>query len=108
MARHQTMVQLTDELVALLDRHARSQGVSRSALIRRVLEEFFVADQEAETGRQIVEGYMRVPQATPDEWGDLAASNERTTRDLMRRLDAEERREGFGPWRKSGSGGATG
>jgi len=92
------MVQLTDELVELLDREAERRGVSRSALIRSAIEEFFQHDQEAAISGQIVNGYTRVPPATPDEWGDLEEVTDSTGRDLLHRLDAEERRDGHEPW----------
>lgn len=94
------MVQLTDDLIVLLDREAARRGVSRSALIRSVLEEFIAADREAEISRQIIEGYKRIPQGTPDEWGDLAAQTEAAHKHVLAKLDAEERAAGFGPWRK--------
>jgi Ribbon-helix-helix protein, copG family len=98
MSRVQTMVQLTDELVELLDREAERRGMSRSALIRIALEEFFQHDREAEISRRIVEGYTRIPPATPDDWGDLAAMTDQAGLDVLQRLDAEERRQGLGPW----------
>ena len=69
MGRVQTMVQLTDELVERLDREAARRGV-----------------------------YTRIPPAVPDEWGDLAAMADQASADLLRRLDAEERRQGREPW----------
>jgi hypothetical protein len=98
MSRVQTMVQLTDELVERLDREAARRGTSRSALIRSALEEFLRHDQEATIRRRIVDGYTRIPPATPDQWGDLAATADLAAVDLRRRLDAEERREGQEPW----------
>lgn len=98
MSRVQTMVQLTDELVELLDREAARRGVSRSALIRSVLEEFLRHDHEASISRRIVDGYTRIPPAVPDEWGDLAATVDQANVDLLRRLDVEERRQGREPW----------
>lgn len=98
MTRVQTMVQLSDELVESLDREAARRRVSRSALIRGVLEEFLAADREATVGRRIVEGYERIPPATPDAWGDLAAMTDSAATDLLQRLDAEEREEGHRPW----------
>jgi Ribbon-helix-helix protein, copG family len=98
MRRVQTMVQLTEDLVALLDREAARRGVSRSALIRTALEEFLRNDQEAAISRRIVDGYVRIPPETPDEWGDLAETTDQASVDLLRRLDAEERRQGRAPW----------
>ena len=98
MARTQTMVQLTDRLVRLLDRVAARRGVSRSALIRTAVEQFLEKDEEAAVGRQIVAGYERIPPGTPDEWGDLSDISDRATADLLHRLDAEERAAGHEPW----------
>ncbi len=98
MARVQTMVQLSDELVTALDREAARRSTSRSDLIRGVLREFLSANQEAAVAGQIVDGYTRIPPATPDEWGDPAAITDRATADLLHRLDAEERRAGHEPW----------
>ncbi len=98
MPRVQTMVQLSDELVESLDQEAARRGLSRSALIRGVLEEFLAANREASIGRRIVEGYERIPPATPDAWGDLAAMTDLATVDLLHRLDAEEREGRQDPW----------
>jgi predicted transcriptional regulator len=98
MARVQTMVQLSRELVESLDREAARRRISRSALIRAALEEFLSADREALIDRRIVEGYTRLPQASADEWGDLAAMTDQATVDLLHRLDAEERAAGHEPW----------
>ncbi len=88
------MVQLSDDLVIALDREAARRGTSRSDLIRSVLREFLAADHEAAITGQIVEGYARVPPATPDEWGDLGEITDRATADLLHRLDAEDRHAG--------------
>lgn len=40
LARTQTMVQLSDELVAALDDEAERRNMSRSALIRQAVTEF--------------------------------------------------------------------
>ena len=101
------MVQLTDELVRLLDDQADRRGVSRSALIREVLVEFLARDVEAEIDRQIVEGYGRIPPGTPDEWGDLDAESERAARDVLAKLDAEERATGHPPWKRKGGRGRS-
>lgn len=62
MARTQTLVQLSDELVAELDARAARDGRSRSELIREALSEYFANDRQAEIDRQIVESYTRHPQ----------------------------------------------
>ena len=72
MARTQTMVQLTDELVHALSDEAHRRRISRSELIRQVLQAHLDAQAEASIGRRIAEGYERVPPTTPDEWGDLS------------------------------------
>lgn len=62
MARTQTLVQLSDELLAQLDARAARQDRSRSALIREALAAYLAEDREAEIDRQIVEAYTRQPQ----------------------------------------------
>jgi metal-responsive CopG/Arc/MetJ family transcriptional regulator len=79
VARTQTLVQLTDELVALLDERASRQHRSRSDLIREAIEAFLAADAEAEISRQIVDGYQRVPQ----EEDSLERWARRGARDLV-------------------------
>lgn len=98
MARAQTIVQLTEELVEALDAEAARRGVSRSALIREALIAFLAERGEAATTQAIVEGYRRVPPVTPDDWGDLAAQGERATLETLQRLDAEEQAAGLEPW----------
>lgn len=72
MPRHQTHVQLTDELLALLDERAGRDGISRSDLIRRAIEDHLAADREAAIDRAIVAGYTKQPQG-PDPWADAAS-----------------------------------
>jgi len=98
MARTQTMVQLSDELLETLDRTAANCGASRSALIRDLLWQALSEDREREIGERIAEGYRRIPQGATDEWEGLSESNRRSNRELLRRLDAEERAAGFDPW----------
>lgn len=98
MARTQTMVQLTTELIDLLDQEAGRQGVSRSALVRQAVETMLASTQEQIEGRQIVEGYQRVPPAIPDEWGRVDLLGDRATVEVLWRLDQEELREGLRPW----------
>lgn len=99
--RTQTMVQLNQELLELLDQRAASEGVSRSQLIRKAVEAFLAADREAALDRQIVEGYRRMPQSgeyDADEWGDLGQFMTALTVDHFRWLSEEEREAGFEPW----------
>lgn len=92
------MVQLSDALLADLDRAAARQGVSRSALIRDAVAAFLAESREAEAARAIVDGYRRIPQGIPDDWGDVAAMTDATVGDLMKRLEVEERGQGLPPW----------
>jgi metal-responsive CopG/Arc/MetJ family transcriptional regulator len=73
MARRQTLVQLNDELLALLDERAARTRRSRSQLIREALEQYLAADREAAIDRAIVEGYTRIPQEEHDPWAEAAA-----------------------------------
>lgn len=98
MARTQTLVQLTDRLVALLDEEAADAGVSRSALIRRILDDHLAERASERVGREIVEGYTRVPPGEPDGWADLDDVLDRAQVDTLQRLDAEEAAAGHDPW----------
>lgn len=98
VARTQTIVQLTDDLVAALDAEATRRGVSRSALIREAVAAFLVENGDDAATRAIVAGYLRAPPGTPDEWGRLDAQGERATVELLHRLDAEEQAAGFDEW----------
>lgn len=101
MARTQTMVQLTNDLVELLDQRAARAGVSRSQLIREAVEEFLASERKGLVDRQIVDGYTKVPQRgeyDADEWGSLAHQFTALTADQMRQLNHEEREAGFAPW----------
>lgn len=90
-ARTETLVQLTDDLVRQLDRHAARAGVSRSALIRQLLESALADDWRAEASRRLVEGYTRQPQRDGrDAWGDLDAWTETNARRNLAALDEEE------------------
>jgi metal-responsive CopG/Arc/MetJ family transcriptional regulator len=80
MARTQTLVQFSDELIERLDRYRARAGRSRSEVIREAVEQYLAADRESEIDRRLVEAYTRQPPT--DAWGDEAA----------KRLVAEE------PW----------
>lgn len=89
--RTQTLVQLTEELVDRLDRQAASRGLSRSALIRELLEEGLRDERSATLSARMVEGYRRDPQQTADdEWGDLDAWTQVNSRRNLAALTAEE------------------
>ena len=74
MARQQTLVQLNDSLIALLDERAARDGVSRSRLIRDAIEAYLDEDLAAEIDRAIVEGYTRIP-PDDDPWVDAATDD---------------------------------
>jgi metal-responsive CopG/Arc/MetJ family transcriptional regulator len=69
--RKETLVQLTDELLAALDQRAAELGTSRSALIRQAVETFLADAVESEIDRRIREGYEAHPPR--DVWGELPA-----------------------------------
>jgi metal-responsive CopG/Arc/MetJ family transcriptional regulator len=71
MARTQTLVQLTDELLARLDSYRASEGRSRSEVIREAIERFLATDREAEIDRLIVEAYTHQP--PQNVWGEQSA-----------------------------------
>jgi metal-responsive CopG/Arc/MetJ family transcriptional regulator len=73
MARRQTLVQLSDELLALLDERAARTGRSRSELIRSAIERELAEEREAAIDAAIVEGYRRIPQREHDLWADVSA-----------------------------------
>ncbi len=66
MARTQTLVQLSDDLLAQLDSRAAREGRNRSDLIREAIAGYLGADREAEIDRLIVEAYIRQPQTTDE------------------------------------------
>lgn len=97
MGRTQTLVQLSDRLLAALDQRAAQRGVSRSQVVREAVEAYVATDLEAEISRQIIEGYERQPR-TVDDWGDLGAWMLAASRETDRRLSDEEREAGLPPW----------
>jgi metal-responsive CopG/Arc/MetJ family transcriptional regulator len=72
MARRQTLVQLTDDLLALLDERAARSGRSRSEIIRSAIERELATEREAAIDEAIVEGYMRIPPSEDDRWANAA------------------------------------
>jgi metal-responsive CopG/Arc/MetJ family transcriptional regulator len=71
VARTQTLVQLTDELLDRLDTYRRRAGRSRSDVVREAIERYLAEDREAEIDRLIVDAYTRKP--AEDVWGEEAA-----------------------------------
>lgn len=101
MARTQTMVQLTDELIELLDQYSVRVGVSRSQVIREAVAAFLAAERSAAIDQEIVDGYTKLPQGgeyDADEWGDIGRLMTTLTADQMRQLNIEEGEAGHDPW----------
>jgi predicted DNA-binding protein len=98
MTRVQTLVQLSDELLAELDAEAARRGMSRSALLREVVATHLAEVRGDVVTRDLVAGYRRIPPETPDSWGDLEAERDRAAAETLQRLDAEERTGGAPPW----------
>ena len=73
MARRQTLVQLNDELLALLDERASKTGRSRSEIIRVAVEHELAGDLEGAIDSAIVCGYERIPPAELDPWAEASA-----------------------------------
>jgi metal-responsive CopG/Arc/MetJ family transcriptional regulator len=71
MARTQTLVQFSEDLIERLDRFRARAGRSRSEVIREAVEQYLAADREAEIDRSLVDAYTRRPPS--DVWGDDAA-----------------------------------
>ena len=71
VARTQTLVQLSDELLERLDFYRARDGRSRSEVVREAIERYLEADREAEIDRLLVDAYTRQP--PEDLWNDQAA-----------------------------------
>jgi len=71
--RTQTIVQLSDQLVAMLDERAQREGTSRSAIIRAAVEAWLADDADAAIDRAIIDGYRRHPPAIPTDLEEAAA-----------------------------------
>lgn len=85
----QTLLQLTEELVAALDRRAARQGVSRSYLVRSLLDAALAVDSEHD--RALIEGYRRAPQTDGvDDWGDLNAWTDANSTHNLAALNEED------------------
>lgn len=75
VARTQTLVQLTAELLRRLDERAAREGRSRSALIRDAIEAYLHDEERDRITREIIEGYERIPPS--DEEMKFAEANAR-------------------------------
>jgi metal-responsive CopG/Arc/MetJ family transcriptional regulator len=73
--RTQTMVQLTERLVRLLDQRAAREGVSRSQVIREAVEAHLAADEAQRRVARFVAAYEQWPET--DEELSTAAANAR-------------------------------
>jgi predicted transcriptional regulator len=71
--RRQTLVQLSDELLALLDERAARTGRSRSDLIRGAIERDLAAERAAAIDKAIIDGYARKPPPEHDPWAEASA-----------------------------------
>ena len=96
MVRRQTLMQLSDDIVAALDRVADSRGVSRSEVAREALQTYLSRVDRDTVDDAMRRGYAQHPQLPRDEWGDLAAGADPTP--TMLRLQAEEAAAGHEPW----------
>lgn len=54
--------------------------------------------RERQIDRQVVESYERTPQFEPDSWSDLEQVHRTSRREVLGRLDSEERAAGHEPW----------
>jgi predicted DNA-binding protein len=89
IARKQTLVQLSDELIRRLDTRAASEGKSRSAVIREAIKAHLGDDFDEQVARQYRDAYARFPQTEEElEWADIAAE------EAARALDEEEEAAG--------------
>lgn len=75
VARIQTLVQLTSDLLRRLDERAAREGRSRSALIRDAIETYLHDEERDRITREIIEGYERMP--TTDEEMKMAEAGVR-------------------------------
>lgn len=79
VARTQTLVQLSDDLLRRLDERAAREGRSRSALIRDAIEAYLYDEAKAKIDREIIEGYERIPETEEEmAWAEASA------RDMIR------------------------
>jgi len=75
VARTQTLVQLTSDLLRRLDERVAREGRSRSALIRDAIEAYLYDEQRERITQEIIEGYERIPPT--EEEMEIAEANAR-------------------------------
>lgn len=90
MARVQTLVQLSEELIAALDGVAERRGVSRSQVIREAVSAHLADLREVKLTAALVRGYQSSPQGGDDAWGSLDAFRRESRKRILERLDDEE------------------
>lgn len=74
ITRKQVLVQLSDELIEMLDHEAARRGVSRSALIRAAVEDHLQDETEAEKIARWLDGYRRMPETEEEmRWAEESA-----------------------------------
>jgi predicted transcriptional regulator len=89
--RTQTLVQLNEDLVARLDEVAANRRLSRSGLIREILEGALAEQERDHLSERIVAGYAKAPQSDArDAWGDLDSWTDEATRRNRAALKTEE------------------
>ena len=74
VARTQTLVQFTNELLARLDERAARERRNRSEVIRDAVDRYLSDERETEIDRLIVQGYTRQPQTPQDTASAQAAA----------------------------------
>ena len=90
MARVQTIVQLSADLLAALDEEAERSGISRSAVIRHAVAGHLASSKKTRDDQSLVDGYRAIPQNATDEWGSVLDGTRESTRRTLKRLVTEE------------------
>lgn len=93
MGRKQVIVQLSDQIVADLDAMVRTDGASRSELIRQAVANLLRDRRWRDLDRAANLAYAQQPSDPADD-----AFLEAAARVAFERLDRDEAAAGFGPW----------
>lgn len=73
MARIQTLIQMSDDLLARLDARAARDRRNRSEVVREAISAYLDGDPEVEIDARIVRGYTEHPQDAADTaWAEAA------------------------------------
>jgi Arc/MetJ-type ribon-helix-helix transcriptional regulator len=95
----QIAVRLPTDLLAEVDRIVDADvAASRADAVRRALDSWVRAVNRRRIGKEIVDGYDRVPSGRPDDWGDLDAALDWGTAAVIFDLERQEREAGIEPW----------